>query len=70
MIDPGNDEGRPAGGGPCVEKVLTVDTPIVVPPTDEIARARARRAARLAHQHLLAAGCDSELVRRVLGVGA
>ncbi len=71
MIDPANDEGRPRQGGPDVDKVLSVtDPPIVAPSADELAAARSRRASRLAHEHLRAAGCDSELVRHVLGVGA
>ncbi len=69
MIDPGNDEGRPAGGGPCVEMTIS-DPPIVAPPTDELAAARSRRAALRSYEHLRAAGLDSELVRRTLRISA
>ncbi len=71
-MSPGHDRGRPLPeSGPSVEKVTTTTDLTIMPcPTDEIARARARRAARLAHAHVRQAGLDSELVRRVLGVGA
>ncbi len=51
-------------------EVGTNDDTMMPRPADELAAAPSRRAARLAHAHLRAAGCDSELVWRVLGVGA
>ena len=66
----GDDRSRcPDSTGSTVETISTTHaTPTVGRRTDDLAAARERRAARLTHAHLRAAGLDSELVRRVLGI--
>lgn len=66
MSPPGQRSGphSPAGAARIVAEVTTTSTATVL----DWADARQRRTARAAHEHLRAAGLDSELVRRTLGV--